>query len=135
MRHKWKGILGGIFVAGVLSACGGSNEDQMMGLWQEVSDGEKKDTFIEIGEDRFVIRDGATSNPNVTEYRVTDTPNDRFIVDLVHPRNGSYEFAFEGIFESKDKILLESEGDRNGENSFNRIDSIDEAIEEMENEG
>ncbi|MFK3936202.1 lysozyme inhibitor LprI family protein [Alkalihalobacillus sp. NPDC078783] len=131
--RKWIGIACGLVLVSVLTACSDSTENQIVGTWQFVLNGEKEDSFIEIEEDRVLLWDDISFGPEVAAYRIFDLDNDQFLLEIAESGE-DFEFGFEGFFDSKDRIVMGLKEDTDGKERLIRIDSIEDAIAELEKE-
>lgn len=120
-----------IMTAVLLAACSSSNASMLIGSWKVVV-GENVNSYVEIGEERVVIRSDLNDSPMSAEYILTETQNDRIMLEVINPENGSHEFMFEGYFENKDKITVVQTPDGAVEQTSEliRVDNIAEEIEQ-----
>ncbi len=130
VKEKLKYLLGAILLCSILTACSVSNEERAIGTWQVVSDGEKMDSFLVIAEDQTVTIDEGIGpgRSGTEEYRIIDTADDTFTLEIAHPRNESYHPILEGTFDDNDTIII---GDNQGDTLI-RVDSIEEARAELD---
>lgn len=130
VKEKLKYLLGGILLCSILTACSVSNEERAIGTWQVMYDGEKVDSFLVIAEDQTVTIDEGIGpgRSGTEEYRIIDTADDSFTLEIAHPRNESYHPILEGTFDDNDTIII---GD-NQEDVLIRVDSIEEARAELD---
>ena len=130
LKKKWLIMLAAITTVLLLAACGSSNESKLIGSWKALVDGNTK-SYLEIGEERIVIRSQSNDKPMTVDYILTETQDGNFIIELVNPENGSVEFLFEGYFENKDQITVVETPSGAAENSkLIRVDNIAEEKEE-----
>ncbi len=117
-------------MAVLLAACSSSNASMLIGSWKVVV-GENVNSYVEIGEERVIIRSDLNDNPMSAAYILTETQNDRIMMEVINPENGSHEFMFEGYFENKDKITVVHTPDGAAEETSEliRVDNIAEEIE------
>ncbi|MFK3936201.1 hypothetical protein ACI2JA_01645 [Alkalihalobacillus sp. NPDC078783] len=66
------------------------------------------------------------------EYRIIDTADDSFTLEIAHPTNESYHPIFEGIFDDQDKMFIGADSDGDQGNALIRVESVDEARAELE---
>ncbi len=127
---KWLIVLT-IMTAVLLTACSSSNASKLIGSWKVVV-GENVNSYVEIGEERVIIRSDLNDSPMSAAYILTETQNDRIMMEVINPENGSHEFMFEGYFENKDKITVVQTPDGAAEETSEliRVDNIAEEIEQ-----
>ncbi|MEN0644922.1 hypothetical protein MKY91_17335 [Alkalicoccobacillus gibsonii] len=133
MIVKWKYLLGAILLCSVLTACSVSNEERAIGTWQVEYDGEKLDSFLIIAEDQTVTIDegNGSGRRGTEEYRIIDTDEDSFTLEIADRTSESYYPIFEGFFDDSDTIVLGSESDGNQGDVLIRVGSIKEARAEL----
>ncbi|WP_182200290.1 lysozyme inhibitor LprI family protein [Paraliobacillus salinarum] len=132
LRKKWGFLLIFLVAVFILTACGGSTEGKILGIWKAVADGETGQ-YIEISEERLINR----SESITAEYILTETQSDTFMIEIINPEDGVPIPFFEGYFENKDTIkLVQMMGEPIENAKFIRIDNIEEdkAREEAEEE-
>ncbi|MFP7494585.1 hypothetical protein SFC66_12410 [Terribacillus saccharophilus] len=134
MKNLPKSIIGVLMLSVLLAACG-SIESNVEGSWKVVMDDEETNSYMEIGEERIVTRKESNENPISAEYILTETEDDKFIIEFVNPESGKNEFLMEGYLENKDLIKVISTPNGETDNSkLVRVDSITEELEEKEKE-
>lgn len=112
-----------------LTACGGSAESKITGIWKLDYDDEEP-TFLEIGEEQIISRKPSNDEPMVANYIFTETQSDNFILEVINPEDGSKVFLLEGYMDGKDKIaVVEAPGDPA---DLIRVDDMEKEIEEHE---
>ncbi|WYP26024.1 hypothetical protein NSQ54_17110 [Alkalihalobacillus sp. FSL W8-0930] len=133
---KWKEVFGGLFLISLLTSCSVSNEDRAIGTWQVVYDGVKLDSFLVISDDQTVTIDegDVPMRSGTEEYRIVDTAEDAFTLEIADPSNDSYHPIFEGYFDDQDTIVMGSESDGDQGDVLIRVESLDEARAELEQE-
>ncbi|WP_203362978.1 lysozyme inhibitor LprI family protein [Bacillus sp. REN10] len=132
LKKKWLIILVTITTVLLLAACSSSNESKIIGSWKAVADDDTL-SYLEIGEERIIIRSQSDDKPMTADYILTETQDENFIIELINPEDGSVEFLFEGYFENKDKIMIVETLDGAAENSkLIRVDNIAEEKEKEE---
>ncbi|MCM2675902.1 hypothetical protein [Alkalicoccobacillus plakortidis] len=135
MLDRWKGFFGGVILLSLLTACSESNEEKILGTWQAVFDGEKQDQYLIFRDDQTVVTEQYTPDMSGSEeYRISDTDEGSFIMEVVHPSNETYHTVFEAYFEDADKIVIGSDSDDDNDSALIRIDRIDEARGEWSRE-
>ncbi|WP_068675008.1 lysozyme inhibitor LprI family protein [Oceanobacillus sp. Castelsardo] len=137
MKSFIKIFLGILIISVFLVACGGSNESKIIGSWKVVSDG-KVGSYMEMNEDRMIVRKESNDGPMTVDYILTETQDDSFILEIVNPESGLNEFLFEGYFEDKDNIIVTNTSDGATEEDYRmiRVDNIaeDKAKEKVKEE-
>ncbi|WYP26040.1 hypothetical protein NSQ54_17190 [Alkalihalobacillus sp. FSL W8-0930] len=124
-------IFAGLTFTLVLVACGGPNEEKILGGWKVVPEEyEEIELFLEISDERMIHREVSDDDPVSIDYRLTNTQNDRFIIDYTDPSSGQSEFLFEGYFENKDKIIIENGNGIPDSYELIRVDNIAKEIAE-----
>lgn len=116
----------------LLAACGNNAlENNLIGDWKVVKDG-KVELYWEIQESSMLLRTLTDEDPKSAEYRVTETQDDNFILEIIDPESGATDFLFEGYFENDDTL----KSIENSEGSFEliRVDNIAEDIEDEKSE-
>lgn len=136
MKVRVEIVLVSIFLFVFLAACSVSNEDRTIGTWQVVYDGVKLDSFLIIADDQTVTIDegDVPMRSGTEEYRIVDTDEDAFTLEIANPQNDSYYPIFEGYFDDQDTIVLGSESDGDQGDVLIRVESVDEARAELEQE-
>ena len=129
---KWVAILTAFIAVILLSGCGGSIENKILGSWKTVV-GDGVTAYLEIGENRYMIRRDSDDTPMSTEYILTEIHDENFMLEAINPENGVPEFIFEGYFENENTITIlgTSIGDSE-EGKLIRVDSIAEEMEKDE---
>jgi Lysozyme inhibitor LprI len=134
MKNLPKSIIGVLMLSVLLAACG-SIESNVEGSWKVVMDDEETNSYMEIGEERIITRKESNENPISAEYILTESEDDKFIIEFVNPESGKNEFLMEGYFENKDLIKVISTPNGETDNSeLIRVDSITKELEEKEKE-
>lgn len=129
---KWVPMLTAFIAVVLLSGCGGSIENKILGSWKTVV-GDRVTAYLEISENRYVIRRDSDDTPLSTEYILTETHDENFMLEAVNPENGTPEFIFEGYFENKNTITFSGTSNDDAEESkLIRVDSIAEEMEKDE---
>lgn len=105
MKFFIRVFLGALILSVVLAGCGSSNEKKIVGSWKVV-EGEKVLSYMEINEDRIIVRKEENDGPMTVDYLLTDTENNRFILEMVNPESRINEFIFEGYFDNKNRIIV-----------------------------
>ena len=108
----------------LLAACGDNSlEKNLLGDWKVIKDG-KVELYWEIQESSMLLRTLTDEDPKSVEYRVTETQDDNFILEIIDPASGATDFLFEGYFENDDTL----KSIENSEGSFEliRVDNIRE---------
>ncbi|MFK3936199.1 hypothetical protein ACI2JA_01635 [Alkalihalobacillus sp. NPDC078783] len=139
MRERWRAGLGSMFLLSVLTACGVDHEEQIIGSWQSVSDGEKQNRYLTFRDDQTVsLVQKVPDSQGQEDYQIRDTDDgfdleievsgddSSFMLELLDPTEGEFNGVFEAYFEDEDTIVIGSEDDDN-KDSLIRIDRIDEA--------
>lgn len=113
----------------LLTACGGTAESKITGIWKLDSDDEEP-TFLEIGEEQIIIRRPSNNEPMIASYIFTETQSDNFILEVINPEDGSKVFLLEGYMDGKDRIaVVDAPGDPA---DLIRVDDMEKEIEEHE---
>lgn len=113
----------------LLTACGGTAESKITGIWKLDYDDEKP-TFLEIGEEQIISRRPSNDEPMIASYIFTETQSDNFIIEVINPEDGSKVFLLEGYLDGKDKIaVVDAPGDPA---DLIRVDDMENEIEEQE---
>jgi len=131
MQYKWKVVLFTLLLAVLLTACGKGNEDAIIGHWKGEDDGDVE-FFLEIDEDELTIREPDSRDSVTAEYIVSNTTDDRFMLEITDPSTGSNTFLFEGYFDGKNEIIIEEVEDGTADNaSLIRIENVMEEIDKI----
>lgn len=113
----------------LLTACGGTAESKITGIWKLDSDDEEP-TFLEIGEEQIISRRPSNDEPMIASYIFTETQSDNFILEVINPEDGSKVFLLEGYMDGKDRIaVVDAPGDPA---DLIRVDDMEKEIEEHE---
>ncbi|MEK4566431.1 hypothetical protein MKX54_17310 [Alkalihalobacillus sp. FSL R5-0424] len=139
MREGWSAMFGGLFLMSILTACGVDHEEQIIGSWQSVSDGEKQNRYLTFSDDQTVsLVHKVPDSESQEDYQIIETDegfnleidvsgdDSSFILELLDPTEGEFNGVFEAYFEDEDTIDIGSEDDDN-QDFLIRIDRIDEA--------
>jgi hypothetical protein len=132
MKSFIKIVFGSVILSLILAACGASNENNLIGSWKVVMD-DNVLSYMEINEDRIVVRKDSNDGPMTADYILTETEDEHFILEFVNPETGTNEFIFEGYFDNKDSIIVTNTPSGEAENyQVIRVDNIaeDQAKEE-----
>jgi len=113
----------------LLTACGGSTEKKIKGSWKIVTDGDVN-TYLEIDEDRMIIRPDINEDPTTAEYILTKAQGDNFIMEVVNPETSKNEFLFEGHFKNKNTVTIDKVQDKQ-EMKDSKLIRVDNMAKEM----
>src|SRR5690625_978692 len=131
MQYKWKVVLFTLLLAVLLTACGKGNEDAIIGHWKGEDDGDVE-FVLEIDEDELTIREPDSRDSVTAEYIVSNTTDDRFMLEITDPSTGSNTFLFEGYFDGKNGIIVEEvEGGAAENASQTRSENVMEEIDKI----
>lgn len=111
-----------------LVGCNGTIEKKIIGDWKLIN-GDEVENYLEIKEERMIIRTLTGDKPKSIEYILTETQGEHFILETMDSVNGTTEFLFEGYFENDNKL-------KSVENSGEVIEliRIDNIAEDMSKE-
>lgn len=113
-----------------LTACGGTTESKITGIWKLDYDDDEEPTFLEIGEEQIISRKPSNDEPMIASYIFTETQSDNFILEVINPEDGSKVFLLEGYMDGKDRIaVVDAPGDPA---DLIRVDDMEKEIEEHE---
>ncbi|WOV84750.1 lysozyme inhibitor LprI family protein [Sporosarcina jeotgali] len=120
-----------VIIGVVLTGCGRSVEEELAGTWK-IKNADVTDRYVEFGDGRLAVREGADSSPMTVDYRVTELEKGKFIIDIAEPGTSTYQFFMEGKIEAKNKIKILNFMDAESKDlhlSFERVLDMDKEIE------
>ncbi len=120
-----------VIIGTVLTGCGRSVEEELAGTWK-IKNADVTDRYVEFGNGRLAVREGADSSPMTVDYRVTELEKGKFIIDIAEPGTSTYQFFMEGRIEDKNKIKIINFMDAESKDlqlSFERVKDMDKEIE------
>lgn len=112
-----------------LTACGGSAESQITGVWKLDYD-EDEPTFLEIGEEQIISRQPSNDEPMIASYIFTETQSDNFILEVINPEDGNKVFLLEGYLDGKNRIEVVNAPGETAD--LIRVKDMNKEIEEYE---